>query len=78
MLAIAFLGPAGAFVVPFATRRSPGSVERYRWRAFIVNLAVIPGPTLLAALIFAAADPAEGSAEFYALLARRRPARRWC
>ena len=30
---------------------------------------MIPGPTLLAALIFQAADPAEGSTEFYALLA---------
>jgi putative nucleotidyltransferase with HDIG domain len=69
MLAIAFLGPAGAFVVPFVNELIGWLVERYRWRALIVNLAVIPGPTLLAALIFQAADPAEGSTEFYALLA---------
>ena len=30
---------------------------------------MIPGPTLLAGLVFAAANPAEGSAEFYGVLA---------
>jgi putative nucleotidyltransferase with HDIG domain len=69
MLAIAFLGPAGAFVVPLANETIAWLALRYRWRALMVNLAVIPGPTLLAALIFAAADPVEGSAEFYFLLA---------
>src|SRR3954451_15352124 len=56
MLAIAFLGPAGAFVVPFVNELIGWIVERYRWRALVVNLAVIPGPTLLAALIFQSFD----------------------
>lgn len=69
MLAIAFLGPAGAFVVPLLAELAGWAVDRYRWRALLVNLAGIPGPTLLAALLFHGVDPAEGSAGFYALLA---------
>ena len=69
MLAIAFLGPAGAFVVALVAELVAWSVERYRWRALVVNLAVIPGPALLAALLFDAIGPDEGSTAFYLLLA---------
>ncbi len=69
MLAVAFLGPAGTFVVLFVGELGAWLIERYRWRALIINLAGIPGPLLLAAFAFEAIGPAEGSAEFYAVLA---------
>ncbi len=69
LLAVAFLGPAGTFVVLFTAELAAWAVERYRWRALVVNLAGIPGPMMLAAFLFEAAGPTEGSGSFYILLA---------
>ena len=43
MLAVAFLGPAGTFVVLVVGEIGAWLIDRYRWRALIVNLAGIPG-----------------------------------
>ena len=69
MMAIAFLGPTAAFIVPLVAETVTWLVERYRWRAFLNNLAAIPGSTLIVAVAFAAVAPDEGSWEFYVLLA---------
>ena len=39
MLAIGFLGPAPAFVIPAVVYIAIWVVERYRWRAMLINLA---------------------------------------
>jgi putative nucleotidyltransferase with HDIG domain len=39
MLAAAFIGPAGAFAVPAIAIGAVWAVDRYRWRALIINLA---------------------------------------
>lgn len=69
MIAIAFLGPSAAFLIPLIAETATWLIERYRWRAFVNNLAAIPGSTLLIALAWTAIDPAQGSWQFYALLA---------
>ena len=50
MMAIAFLGPSAAFVIPLLAETATWLFERYRWRAFVNNLAAIPGSTLLIAI----------------------------
>jgi putative nucleotidyltransferase with HDIG domain len=69
MLAVAFVGPAGAFAIPLLAELATWAVERYRWRALLVNLAGIPVPTFAVALLFAAVNPSEGTPAFYMLLA---------
>jgi putative nucleotidyltransferase with HDIG domain len=69
MLAVAFLGPAAAFLVLFISETAAWLYERYRWRAYVINLAGIPPPAMLVAFIFAAVAPEEGSAGFFLLLA---------
>src|SRR4029453_2397576 len=37
MLSVAFLGPAPAFVIPMASYVLVWLVDRYRWRALLIN-----------------------------------------
>ena len=69
MMAIAFLGPSAAFAIPLFAETASWAVERYRWRAFVNNLAAIPGSTLIIAVAFTAIGPAEGTWQFYGALA---------
>lgn len=69
MLAIAFLGPASTFAVLFLSEAAVWAYERYRWRAFVINLASSPSPAMLVAFGFAAVSPEEESLLFFFLLA---------
>ena len=69
MLAIAFLGPAAAFLVTFVAEVVAWLYERYRWRAFVMNLAGIPLPALIVAYGFQAIGPEEETVAFFVLLA---------
>jgi putative nucleotidyltransferase with HDIG domain len=68
-LAIAYLGPAGAFLVPTVAILAAWISERYRWRALLINLAGTPTSCLVVAAAFQAIGPQEGTATFYAILA---------
>jgi putative nucleotidyltransferase with HDIG domain len=68
MLAIGFLGPAPAFVIPALSYLAVWIVERYRWRALLINLAGSSTPALLVAYAFQVVDPPRGGPEFVALL----------
>ena len=59
MLAVAFVGPAGAFLIPiaaevvtFAARRYRAGARPYRAAALPINLAATAVPSLLTALLF--------------------------
>ena len=69
MIAIPFLGPSAAFAIALVTETATWLIERYRWRAFLNNLAAIPATALIIAVGFTAIDPSEGSWQFYLLLA---------
>jgi putative nucleotidyltransferase with HDIG domain len=69
MLAAAFLGPAAAFIVPAAGMLGPWVVERYRWRALLINLAGAATPTALAALVLQQADLGDRDVLFVVTLA---------
>ena len=68
MLAVGFLGPAPAFVIPALSYGAVWIVERYRWRALLINLAGSSTPAMLVAYGFAAIDPPRHGPEFVALL----------
>jgi putative nucleotidyltransferase with HDIG domain len=68
MLAVGFLGPAPAFAIPAVSYAAAWVVERYRWRALLINLAGSSTPTLLVAYAFSAVDPPRSGAEFVGLL----------
>jgi putative nucleotidyltransferase with HDIG domain len=68
MLAIGFLGPAPAFLIPALSYLGVWVVERYRWRALLINIAGSSTPALLVAYVFAAIDPPRSGPEFVALL----------
>src|SRR4051812_1525719 len=68
MLAIGFLGPAPAFVIPALSYLAVWIVERYRWRALLINIAGSSTPALLVAYGFAAVDPPRSGPAFVALL----------
>jgi len=68
MLAVGFLGPAPAFVIPALSYLAVWIVERYRWRALLINIAGSSTPTLLVAYGFAAIDPPRSGPAFVALL----------
>src|SRR3954465_5966082 len=68
MLAVGFLGPAPAFILPALSYLAAWVVERYRWRALLINVAGSSTPALLVAYAFGALAPDEGSAAFVALL----------
>jgi putative nucleotidyltransferase with HDIG domain len=63
MLAVAFIGPVGAFSVAMAAEIGGWGVQRYRLVALPVNLAAAAIPTLLAGVAFQAiaGDPLDGS-----------------
>jgi putative nucleotidyltransferase with HDIG domain len=52
MLAVAFIGPVSAFVIPVAAELVVWSVRRYRLVVLPINLAATAVPSLLAALAF--------------------------
>jgi putative nucleotidyltransferase with HDIG domain len=52
MLAVAFVGPVGAFVVAVAAELGSWAIERYRLVALPVNLAASAVPSLLAGIAF--------------------------
>jgi putative nucleotidyltransferase with HDIG domain len=68
-LAIGFAGPAAAFVVPAVSFVGVWLVERYRWRALVINVAGSATPTCLVAVGFQAIDPTRPGLGFVALLA---------
>ena len=68
MLAVGFLGPAPAFVIPVLSYGAVWIVERYRWRALIINIAGSSTPALVVAYGFAAIDPPRHGPEFVGLL----------
>src|SRR3954452_16188879 len=68
MLAIGFLGPAPAFVIPALSYMAVWVVERYRWRALLINVAGSSTPALVVAYVFAAIDPQRSGLDFVLLL----------
>jgi putative nucleotidyltransferase with HDIG domain len=52
MLAVAFVGPVGAFAIPIAAEVVTFAVRRYRVQALSINLAATAVPSLLAALLY--------------------------
>jgi putative nucleotidyltransferase with HDIG domain len=52
MLAVAFVGPLGAFAIPIAAEVVTFAVRRYRRMALPINLAATAIPSLLAALLY--------------------------
>jgi putative nucleotidyltransferase with HDIG domain len=68
MLAIGFLGPAPAFVIPALVYVAIWVVDRYRWRAMLINVAGAATPALVVAYAFAAIDPPRHGVEFVGLL----------
>ncbi|HMI70281.1 MAG TPA: hypothetical protein VK510_09830, partial [Solirubrobacteraceae bacterium] len=69
MLAVGFLGPAPAFLIPAVSYAATWLVERYRWQALLINIAGASTTTLLVAVVFEAIDPQRYGAGFVALLA---------
>jgi putative nucleotidyltransferase with HDIG domain len=69
MLAVGFLGPAPAFLIPAVSYAATWLVERYRWQALLINVAGSSTPALLAAVAFEAIDPQRSGAGFVLLLA---------
>src|SRR6478609_1878072 len=68
MLAVGFLGPAPAFVIPALSYLAVWFVERYRWRALIINIAGSSTPAMVVAYGFAAIDPPRSGPQFVGLL----------
>jgi putative nucleotidyltransferase with HDIG domain len=68
MLAVGFLGPAPAFIIPALSYLAVWIVERYRWRALLINIAGSSTPALLVAYGFAAVDPPRSGPAFVGLL----------
>jgi putative nucleotidyltransferase with HDIG domain len=68
MLAVGFLGPAAAFALPALTYAVVWVVERYRWRALLINIAGSATPAILVAALFAWLDPPRSGFEMVALL----------
>ena len=50
-------GPRAAFLIPAISYTAVWIVERYRWRALLINLAGSATPTFLVAVAFQAIDP---------------------
>jgi putative nucleotidyltransferase with HDIG domain len=69
MLAVGFLGPTPAFVIPAVSYVATWLVVRYRWRALLISIAGSSTPVFLAATVFDAIDPQRSGAEFVLLLA---------
>jgi putative nucleotidyltransferase with HDIG domain len=69
MLAAGFLGPLAAFVIPVLSYGAVWIVDRYRWRALVINIAGSATPALLAAAAIDAIDPRRQGAGFVLVLA---------
>jgi putative nucleotidyltransferase with HDIG domain len=69
MLAAGFLGPAAAFAIPVLSYGAAWIVDRYRWRALVINLAGSAVPVVFAAIAIDAIDPRRQGAGFVLLLA---------
>jgi putative nucleotidyltransferase with HDIG domain len=71
MLAVAFVGPVGAFTIPVVAEVVAWSVSRYRLVVLPVNIAATAVPALIAALAFdyIAGEPLDGTAHDIAVLA---------
>ncbi len=69
MIAVGFLGPLAAFLIPTISFVATWLVERYRWRALIINIASSSTPVALTAVAFQAIDPDRAGAGFALLLA---------
>ena len=69
MLAVGFLGPAPAFLIPAVSYVAAWLVERYRWQALLISIAGSSTPTALVAAAFQAIDPERSGPEFALLLA---------
>ena len=68
MLAVGFLGPAPAFVIPALVYVAVWVVQPYRWRAMVINVAGSATPALVVAYAFAAIDPERSGLVFVLLL----------
>jgi putative nucleotidyltransferase with HDIG domain len=68
MLAVGLLGPAAAFVLATLTNLAAWALERYRWRALLINIAGTATPALVVAAGFSALHPGTGGPRFVALL----------
>ena len=68
MLAVGFLGPASAFAIPTLSYTAAWLVERYRWRALLINIAGSSAPAAAVATIFAAMVDERSGEGFVALL----------
>ena len=70
MLAVAFVGPLGAFFIPIVAEVVTWSLRRYRVVALPINLAATAVPSLIAALAFDAfaGEPLQESAHDIAVL----------
>jgi putative nucleotidyltransferase with HDIG domain len=69
MIAVGFLGPSAAFAIPATSYTVVWIVDRYRWRALLINLAGSATPAFLAAVAFEAIDPPNDSVQFIVVLA---------
>jgi putative nucleotidyltransferase with HDIG domain len=68
-LALAFVGPAGAFAVPTVAIVVGWIYERYRWRSLVITIAGASAPTLAVAHLFGAVAPDEETVGFFVALA---------
>src|SRR3954471_15569075 len=68
MLAVGFLGPAPAFMLPVLSYVAVWLIERYRWRALLNNIAGTATPALVAAAGVQALDPKRSGIAFVGLL----------
>jgi putative nucleotidyltransferase with HDIG domain len=64
MLAVGFLDPLSAFLIPIVAEGVGWLVERYRWQALIINWAGSATPTALAAVAFEALSLNQKGAAF--------------
>jgi putative nucleotidyltransferase with HDIG domain len=69
MLAVGFLGPAPAFAIPAVSYFATWVVERYRWRALLINVAGSSTPAMLVAAAFQAIDPPRSGLTFVVVMA---------
>jgi putative nucleotidyltransferase with HDIG domain len=68
-LAVGFLGPAAAFAIPAVAHLVVWGVDRYRWRALLINLAGSATLTLAVAVAFSLLAPDVHNPLFFTLLA---------
>ncbi len=69
VLAIGFLDPGAAFIVAALSMAATWVLERYRWRALVINLAGAATPTWVAGVAFGAVDPTRHGVVFVLAIA---------